>query len=440
MKRYLIFLTTMLLALSSMATTIKAEEEYLIPSNALFYYSKNYLLMDMDDGSVLFERNGYEKVHPASITKVATLIAALELMEEKNIKTNDSFTFTQEVFTGMASNASIAGFLLGETVTIEDLLYAIIMPSGADATRALSLHLTGDVEALSQNMNKIAEKLELKDTFFVNTSGLDDPKHLSTPYDLAKIIQYSMKNENFVKYYTAVNYTTTSTRQHPKGIDFVNVSLRYGKQLTPDLFTGAKSGHTDLAERALSSVSMYEGMNLIFVSTNAPQEEIPNTNITDAVQTYRYMYRNYNKVTLLEPSEAVLSIPLQYGNEDIIINIDQSLKQYIAADKDIENLKVTTLPLHETLKAPLDKGVVVAKTQVTLEDEVIYEIEHETQKSYQVSIGYRILFTLQTILKVVGVILVVGIIAVLAIRTYHINEAKKRRMRRSQMKNKAPRN
>lgn len=434
MKRILIFTLTIILSLTSFITPITAEEEYLIPNSALFYYSKNFLLMDLDDGTVLFERNGYEKVHPASITKVATLIAALELMEEKGIDPSDTFTFTQEVFNGMATNASIAGFLLGETVTVEDLLYGIIMPSGADATRAISLHLTGDVEALSTQMNKVAERLELKDTYFVNTSGLDDDKHLSTPYDLAKIVQYSLKNNEFLKYYTAITYTTTSTRQHPNGIDFTNMSLKYGKQMSPDLFTGAKSGHTELAERALSSVSMYDGMNLVFISTNAPQEEVQNTNITDAVQTYRYMYNNYNKATILEQNDSLLSIPLKFGNETITISVDKPVTKMLSTEYDLNTLNVVTTPAQESFEAPLKKGTLLATTQIIVDENVVYELQHTAEKDYKVSLGFKILFGFLNFLKVVGILVVLSAIIVFAIRTYNIQKARKRRALRAQKK------
>lgn len=434
MKRFLILFLSIILTSLNFIVPIHADEDYLIPNNALFYYSKNFILMDLDDGSVLFERNGYDKVHPASITKVATLIASLELMKEKNIKPEDTFTFTQEVFKGMATNASIAGFLLGETVTIEDLLYAIIMPSGADATRAISLHLTGDVESLSIHMNDIAKKLNLKDTNFVNTSGLDDEKHLSTPYDLAKIVQYAMKNEEFVKYYTTVEYTTTPTRQHPSGIDFVNVSLRYGKQLIPELFAGAKSGHTDLAERALSSVSMHEGMNLVFVSTNAPNEEVQNTNITDAVQTYRYMYNNYKKVSLIKSNQKLITIPLKYGTEDIDIVLEQDVNKYVPSKYDTSNLKVVTSPEQESFQAPIKKGTLLAKTQVLLEDEIVYETEHFASKDYKISLVYKIFFITLDILKFIIVLIIVLVLLVFGIRTYNIQKARNRRAMRAKTK------
>lgn len=436
MRRLLLIFLSLTTLFNLGLSSVYADEDYLIPNNALFYYSKNYLLMDLDDGRVLFERNGYEKVHPASITKVATLISALEIMESKGISSSDTFTFTQEVFNGMASNASIAGFLLGETVTIEDLLYGIIMPSGADATRAISLHLTGSVEGLSENMNQLATKLGLKDTYFVNTSGLDDPKHLSTPYELALLVQYAMKNEAFVSYYTTVHYTTSPTRQHPQGIDFTNRSLQYGKQMSEDLFTGAKSGHTELAERALSSVSMYEGTNLVFISTNAPQEEVQNTNITDAVQTYRYMYRNYIKATLLEKQDSVLTIPLKKGKEDIIIDVKEELRDYIPKDTDMSTIQVKHTSLLESPQAPIKKGTALAKTEVFIEDKLVYSLTHNAEKDYEVSLFHKTIDILTSIIKWLLIILSTLFVVGFTIRTYNIQQAKKKRRLRNMKKKK----
>ena len=429
MKKLFIPILVFIVMLTTLAPAF-ADDQPLIPNNALFYYSSNFLLMDMDDGSVLFERNGYKAVHPASITKVSTLISALELIEAKKLKITDTMTLSAEVFAGIPTIASVAGFLIGETVTLEDLMYGIIMPSGADATRALSNHLTGDPEGLSESMNALVKKIGLTNTHFVNTSGLDDDNHLSTPYDLARIVQYGMKNPEFVKYYTALEYTTSKTRQHPTGIHLVNRSLEYGKKLIPELFTGAKSGYTEKAERSLSSVSMVNGSNLIFVSTNAPNEDLQSTNITDAVQTYRYMNRNYRKLTLLDAQSDLLSLPVQNSKQTIKISTDTSIRAFIPKDTPDSAIRVETTATNPNLVAPVLKGDLVGKTDIFINDKLFKTITHLAPETIGVSMMIRLqkigFFVLKAVLVAVLVLFGLGF----AIRTYNIEKARRRREKR----------
>ena len=133
-------------------------------------------------------------MYPASMTKVMTVILALELMDDMKKTT----VITQsDIDTVWETGASSANFEVGETVTYEDLLYGAILPSGADATRALANNLCGSQEAFVDKMNELAQKLNLKDTHFVNTTGIHDENHYTTVHDMALIVQYAIQNEDF---------------------------------------------------------------------------------------------------------------------------------------------------------------------------------------------------------------------------------------------------
>lgn len=433
MKRHLILILSLLLLLVPNSTIHAEEDNFLIPDNALFYYSKNFILMDQDTGEVLYHRNGYERVAPASITKVVTLITALELMDSKNINDQEMVTFTQDIFTGMNTNASIAGFLIGETVPIRDILYGIIMPSGADATRAISYHLTGDVEGLSNHMNTLVQRLGLENTTFSNTSGLDSPNLYSTPYELAKLIQYAMKNPSFEQFYTQERYTTTPTRQHPQGISFINYSLVYGKQLSPDTIYGAKSGHTINAERALSSIAKVNGLNLIFVSTNAPQEEIQNTNITDAIQTYKYIKQNYQRITLIEPGDVLETLQVDKGIHNLVVRVNQPISLITPSNINIENIS-HKVNLKQPISSPLLEGTEIGTLEIyendkLIQTEILYA--NESIPTKPIFIALQWIFNAFRLLVVIVALLILTLFAI-KISLKHIR--RKKRLKRLKQK------
>lgn len=158
--------------------------------------STNAVMYNMNEDTVIFEKDKDEKISIASLTKIMTTIVAIEnidnLDEKVTIKVKDFATLYEE-------DASLAGFVVGQEVTYRDLLYGTMLPSGAEATQALANNLTGSVPNFVELMNKKAEELKLKNTHFANTTGLDSKDNYSTAEDVATILKYALKNETFKK-------------------------------------------------------------------------------------------------------------------------------------------------------------------------------------------------------------------------------------------------
>lgn len=182
------------------------------------------ILIDIDSRSILAEKNAYVRMNPASMTKVLTLLVAAEHIDNLN----DTFTITQEItdycFVNECSNA---GFEKDETVTIEDLLYGTILPSGAEAAVGLATYVSGSQEAFVELMNEKLEALGLSGSaHFTNCVGIYDENHYCTAYDMAVIMEAAVDNELCRKVLSSRTYTTSETEEHPEGMILSNWFLR----------------------------------------------------------------------------------------------------------------------------------------------------------------------------------------------------------------------
>ncbi len=186
--------------------------------------STNAILIDESTNTILAQKDAYARISPASMTKILTILTAAELIEDWDAEVE----ITAEVMDyAYVNDCSIAGFEVGETVTVADLFYGTILPSGADAAVALAVYAAGSHEAFVEKMNEKLEELGLsKTTHFTNCVGLYDENHYSTVYDMAMILKAAVENDYCREVLTAHTYTTSVTDAHPEGITISNWFLR----------------------------------------------------------------------------------------------------------------------------------------------------------------------------------------------------------------------
>jgi len=226
------------------------------------------VLVDIENSTILAQRNADTRIYPASLTKVMTLIVAVE-----NIKDMDAtFTMTYDILNPLIrANASRAGFEENEKVKLIDMLYGAILPSGADATVGLAEAISGSEAEFVKLMNKKAEEIGLKNTHFMNTSGLHNSNHYSTPVEMAMIMEYALKDDLCRKILSTYKYTTSPTEQHPQGIPLESdmFSRMYGTEVENVAILGGKTGYTIEAGNCLVSFASKDGKEYIAVTTKA---------------------------------------------------------------------------------------------------------------------------------------------------------------------------
>ena len=225
--------------------------------------SQATLLADLDDDVIYAGSNMDLRIYPASLTKVLTVLVACE-----NAKSyDDTYTFKPEDLAPLEEeNASMAGFKPGEKVTIMDLLYGAVLPSGADACVGLENAIAGSKDKFMELMNKRIQELGLKNTHFTNTTGLHDEKHYTTLADMAVIMKVANHNVTCRKVLNTMKYTTAQTQQNPTGIDLQCTVLgrvsgffidKNGNGSNDDSIsiTGGKTGYTDEAGYAMATLA-----------------------------------------------------------------------------------------------------------------------------------------------------------------------------------------
>lgn len=213
------------------------------------------ILIDLENNTVLASKKGDEKMYPASMTKMMTLIVAAEHAENLD----DTFEMTTAITDPLfLENASVAGFLNGEQVTLRDLMYGLILPSGADCAVALALYTAGSEAAFADMMNEKVAELGLKNTHFMNPTGLHDENQYSTCHEIALILEYALRDDFMRTVLSTYKYTTEKTPQHPGGITLYSTmqSRMYGNEAPGMFVLGGKTGYTTEAGNCLASYAV----------------------------------------------------------------------------------------------------------------------------------------------------------------------------------------
>lgn len=344
--------------------------------NALEIESKNGILYNLNTNEIIYDKNSEEIIKIASLTKIMTSIVAIENIDD--IK--KEVTITEDMIKGLVeSNAMVIGFKVNDVVTYEDLLYAALLPSAADATQALAISISGSVDKYIELMNNKAKELGLNNTLFTNTSGLDYKDNHSTVKDVATLLKYALKNETFKKIYQTKYYTSTT------GITMIsNLEKNLIKyNLDIDYIIGSKTGYTTLAGLCLSSITTYNEIDYLLVTCGAdPELDLP-YNIIDSDKIYKYYFENYEKRSILNTNDVLVSINNKYSNNkiDIFSNIDYSL--YMLQD-DYNNLEYKYIGLNEIDICTQEE--IIGKYNILLNGEVIKTIDIYKPENIEFSI------------------------------------------------------
>lgn len=203
--------------------------------------AQNAIIINLTKNEIILSKNAHSKAYPASTTKIMTLLIACENMSSLDDSFTMSLSITDPLFT---MEASVVGFLNQETITVEDMLYGTILPSGADAAVGLAIKIAGSEENFVKLMNNKVKELGLKNTHFSNVSGLHSEENYSSAYDMAVILAAALKNPVCKKILSTYQYTTSKTEQHPDGILISSTLFEhmYGTEPETATILGGKTG------------------------------------------------------------------------------------------------------------------------------------------------------------------------------------------------------
>ncbi len=245
------------------------------------------ILVRPSDKAVLMQKQSDKRIYPASLTKMMTVVAAIENIPDLQKKIELSSSIFQPLY---KADASMAGFQPGEKVRAIDLLYGAMLPSGAESCVGLADEISGSEQNFVKKMNQKAEQLGMSNTHFSNSTGLQNENHYTTVKDLSLLLVYALQNKTFREIFTSSRHSTTVTNKHPDGITFTStLSQSLKDQTLPGReILGGKTGYTNEAGLCLASLAQIDGREYILVTAGAKGDhKTEQYNIDDAYEVYK---------------------------------------------------------------------------------------------------------------------------------------------------------
>ncbi len=345
-------------------------------SNALEFDvdAKSAVLLDAGSGKILYEKGSHEKLPPASVTKIMTMLLAMEALDSNQISLQDEVSISENA-------SSMGGSQLylepGEKKTVEQLLSGIAIASANDACVALAEHIAGTEDLFVQRMNERAKELGMKDTQFKNTNGLPEEGHYTSAHDISIMSLELLKHPKIHDWLTVWMSTMKVGKGKETTLELTNTNkmIRFYEGAN-----GIKTGFTQEARFCLSASATRNNFTLIAVVLGSPTSNI---RFTEARKLLDYGFAAYNSVPICKNSEIIQELKVEKGKLDKV-NIIPKVDFSILVKKGEENNITKEIVLPESMKAPIDKNQKVGEIIVkNLKGEKIGKVDLITEKSIE---------------------------------------------------------
>lgn len=314
-------------------------------------------MMEVKTGNVLYSKNSNKKLYPASTTKIMTAILTLE-----NCKLDEMATVSKNALDLVPSGYTNAKLVAGEKMSIKDLLYGLMLNSANEAANVLGEHVSGSIEEFAKLMNKKAEELGMINTHFVNTNGMHNENHYTTAEDLAKLAIYCMKNEEFRKIVSTVEYELPATELYPKNDRIMkNTNLLIhpeSKYYLKDVI-GVKTGFTTQAGNCLVSYAKRDGVELVCVTLKAGSSSSSSSyRFSDSKSLIEYGFEAFSNREIIKKNKLIDSIEVKNATNKtkyLKIITKDSVSDFLSNNIDFSKLEAK-IELEDEIVAPISKG------------------------------------------------------------------------------------
>ena len=323
--------------------------------------AKSALLMDAATGTILYEQNSHEKLAPASVTKVMTMLLIMEAIDSGRISWNDTVTASEAA---AAKGGSQVYLKVGETMTVTDMVKSIAVSSANDCACAMAEHIAGSETAFVELMNRRAQELGMADTHFVNCTGLDDEpnaqEHLTSAHDIAVMSRQLLNNHPDIKKFTTIWMDTI--RNGTFGLSNTNKLVRFYKGAT-----GLKTGFTAKAGYCLSASASRDGMELIAVVRGGGGG---GGGVGGGKQLLDYGFANY---ALVQPQLQGGQVKVSLGVQDLVEAVPSQGVQLLVDRGQKDQVKVE-IKLDEEICAPVSKGQRLGTLTVRCGEQILQQV------------------------------------------------------------------
>ncbi len=346
---------------SSLGQGITMEDSSLTPPN--IQYAQSALLMDMASGRVLYSKNIDDRVFPASTTKIMTGILALEMGNM-----SDTVTATYEALKSITLDDSQMGILVGEELTMEQLVKSMLIYSANDSANVIAIQLAGSIDAFVEIMNKKAQELGMTGTHFVNPCGSHDDNHYTTARDLAILSKYAMQNEQFREIVKTPIYKIPVTNKYTLGERIlVNTNMFLSTARSTYYYyppaIGIKTGHTSQAGYCLVSAAAYNNTEFLAVVMNCANVDTKEQaySYIDSKTLFEFGFDNYQHQLLSSAGDIVYDSKVYEAKNDIrvALTVENDVSALIPnTDSSIEEV-TPNVDIPERVDAPIHKGDII---------------------------------------------------------------------------------
>ena len=384
------------------------------------------LLINMDSDTVIFDKNADKRSAPASLTKIVTCMLVLENCDDLSVPLTCERMHLDDLY---RQNAATAGIRTGETLTIEQLLYCLMIPSAADAANILACHVGGSFDGFVTMMNDFVKELGCENTNFINPHGLDgDGGAYTTANDLYIITKYALTNPTFKKITSTTRYDVAPTNEYSQTRYLHNTNKMmnpaYKDYYSPTI-QGVKTGTSDLAGRCVISTASKNGYNYMLIVMNAPQYDIDNDGVeenvafTDSKKIYEWAFKYIELTKITNTTDVVTVVDVEYNwkIDHLRLLPAQELSALVPTGTQAGSLEIRPIESEtpKVVKAPIEKGEILGKAEVLYGEDVVATVDLVAGESVSRSIILWIIGIIKTILSTTIVKILLAFVVVLII-------------------------
>lgn len=329
--------------------------------------SEGAILIDADSGRVLYEKNADTRLYPASTTKIMTAVLLLE-----NLQLDSVVVASYDAVMSIPAGGSNIGISSGEQLTVEQLLYAMLVASANEACNVVAEYMCGDVDSFVVKMNEKAQSLGMANTKFLNPHGLHSPEHYTTARDMATLARYAMQYDKFREVVSTARYTIAPTNKYFETRYLSNTNHLVSTYQNASYFyapaTGIKTGYTSQAGNCLVSSASKAGTDFIAVTLNAKPQADAIYSFIDSKALFEYGFDNYQSRTVAKPGEIIAEAKVgeASGTDVVTLEAKTELDGLLPIDASLDDVH-RTITLQENILAPIAVGDVLGSATYTYE-------------------------------------------------------------------------
>ena len=369
----------------------------------------NAILIEVESGKILYEKDAYTQVYPASTTKILTAILALE-----NCDLDEKVTASYNAIMSVPYDGTTAAIQVGESWTVKQLIEAMMVCSANEGANILAEHIGGSIESFASMMNSRAKELGAKSTNFVNPNGLHDSKHKTTAYDMALIARHGMLNlPEFKRAAALTNFSLPNTNIYTKGDrSFINTNrmIINSSSYYYEYATGIKTGYTSHSLNCIVASAEKDGVELIAVVMGAMGAQ---NRTDDTIALFEYGFDKLKSEKFLSKGDIVENITISGAPADgntLIAAISQDVIHTIPSSKTSKDY-VPEINITKELKAPISSGEILGSIKYIIEDKT-YEYDLIATNSVE-SILNNVAAGVVSTTKIIGKVIFWAIITII---------------------------